>query len=178
MKFKLAIAVIFLVGSSLKAQIRNIVYIDASSEIATFTRDEWQESLEETLKGLNRFETLVFLSNSKSASISTPENYIDIVSLLGTIRPSQPLPYEDIRLLVSALDKYMVDKSVNLYIYTSNEVFQSNVDLSRLLYDRIGLILNERADNIELNYYLHRSDTLRVVAPSSALNFKQTITYF
>ena len=51
------------------AQIRNIVYVDASSDIAIYTRDEWQESLEKTLRGLDEFETLVFLSNSARASL-------------------------------------------------------------------------------------------------------------
>ena len=160
------------------AQIRNIVYIDASSEIAIYTRDEWQESLEKTLRGLDEFETLVFLSNNNSPGISTPDKYINIVKQLGTVRPEQPLVEQDLRVLVKALDNYEIGDQVKVIVYTSNETLQPNVDLGRLLYQRICYLIAESANNVELKYYLHQSDTSMVFEPSSLFEIKQTTTYF
>ena len=160
------------------AQIRNIVYIDASSEIAIYTRDEWQESLEKTLRGLDEFETLVFLSNNNSPGISTPDKYVNIVKQLGTVRPEQPLVEQDLRVLVKALDNYEIGDQVKVIVYTSNETLQPNVDLGRLLYQRICYLIAESANNVELKYYLHQSDTSMVFEPSSLFEIKQTTTYF
>jgi hypothetical protein len=160
------------------AQIRNIVYVDASSDIAKYTRDEWQESLEKTLRGLDKFETLVFLSNTNSPAVSTPDNYVNVVKQLGTVRPDQPLVDEDLRLLVKALDKYEISEEVKVIVYTSNETLQPNVDLGRLLYQRICYLIVESAENVELKYYLHQSDTSTVFAPSPLFEIKQTTTYF
>ena len=112
------------------AQIRNIVYVDASSDIAIYTRDEWQESLEKTAE-IDEFETLVFLSIKNSPVVSTPDKYVNIVKQLGTVRPDQPLVEEDLRLLVKALDKYEISNEVQVIVYTSNETLQPNVDLGR-----------------------------------------------
>jgi len=160
------------------AQIRNIVYVDASSDIAIYTRDEWQESLDQTLRGLDEFETLVFLSNQNTPSISTPDKYVNIVKQLGTVRPERPLADEDLRLLVKALDKYEIGNEVKVMVYTSNETFQPNVDLGRLLYQRICYLFAESVNNVELNYFLHQSDTSTVFAPSPLFDIKQTTTYF
>jgi hypothetical protein len=160
------------------AQIRNIVYVDASSDIAIYTRDEWQESLDQTLRGLDEFETLVFLSNQNSPSISTPDKYVNVVKQLGTVRPERPLADEDLRLLVKALDKYEIGNEVKVMVYTSNETFQPNVDLGRLLYQRICYLFAESVNSIELNYFLHQSDTSTVFAPSPLFDIKQTKTYF
>lgn len=160
------------------AQIRNIVYVDASSDIAIYTRDEWQESLEKTLRRLDEFETLVFLSNKNSPAVSTPDKYVNIVKQLGTVRPDQPLVEEDLRLLVKALDKYEIANEVKVIVYTSNETLQPNVDLGRLLYQRICYLIAESANNIELKYYLHQSDTSMVFAPSTFFDIKQTTIYF
>lgn len=160
------------------AQIRNIVYVDASSDIAIYTRDEWQESLDQTLRGLDEFETLVFLSNQNSPSISTPDKYVNVVKQLGTVRPERPLADEDLRLLVKALDKYEIGNEVKVMVYTSNETFQPNVDLGRLLYQRICYLFAESVNSIELNYFLHQSDTSTVFAPSPLFDIKQTTTYF
>ena len=160
------------------AQIRNIVYVDASSDIAKYTRDEWQESLEKTLSGLDEFETIVFLSNKNSPAVSTPDEYVNIVKQLGTVRPDQPLVDQDLRLLVKALDKYEIGDDAKVIVYTSNEALQPNVDLGRLLYQRICYLIAESANNIELKYYLHQSDTSRVFAPSPLFDIKQTTTYF
>ena len=71
MRKSIKLALLFsLIAVVSSAQIRNIVYVDASSDIAIYTRDEWQESLEKTLRGLDDFETLVFLSN-QNASVKT-----------------------------------------------------------------------------------------------------------
>jgi len=174
-KLSLLFSLVALVSN---AQIRNIVYVDASSDIAIYTRDEWQESLEKTLRGLNEFETLVFLSNQNSPAVSSPDKSVNIVRLLGTIRPDRPLAEQDLRLLVKSLDKYEIGNEVKVIVYTSNETLQSNVDLGRLLYQRICYSIAESANNIELNYYLHQSDTSTVFAPSPLFDFKQTITYF
>ena len=178
MKLRLIVAVAFLVVFSSKAQIRNIVYVDASSEIATFTRDEWQESLDETLKDLDRFETLVFLSNKKSPVISSPDENVNIVKQLGIVRPDQPLADEDLRLLVEALDRYSISSEVKLIVYTSNEALQQNVDLGRLLFERIAFLLQETSGDIEMSYFLHSSDTLNVNTPPNFKDFNQTSTYF
>ena len=174
-KLSLLFSLIAVVSS---AQIRNIVYVDASSDIAIYTRDEWQESLELTLRGLDDFETLVFLSNQNSPTVSTPDKYVNVVKQLGTVRPGQPLADEDLRLLVMALDKYEIGNEVKVIVYTSNETFQSNVDLGRLLYQRICYLIAESANNVELNYFLHQSDTSMVFAPSPLFDIKQTTTYF
>lgn len=174
-KLSLLFSVISLVSS---AQIRNIVYVDASSDIALYTRDEWQESLEKTLRELDEFETLVFLSNQNSPAISSPDKSVNIVRLLGNIRPEQPLAKQDLRLLVKSLDKYEIGNEVKVIIYTSNETLQPNVDLERLLYQRICHSIAESVNNIELNYYLHQSDTSTVFTTSPLFDFKQTITYF
>ena len=150
-KLSLLFSLIAVVSS---AQIRNIVYVDASSDIAIYTRDEWQESLELTLRGLDDFETLVFLSNQNSPTVSTPDKYVNVVKQLGTVRPGQPLADEDLRLLVKALDKYEIGNEVKVIVYTSNETLQPNVDLGRLLYQRICYLIAESANNIELNYFL------------------------
>lgn len=164
--------------SPLQAQIKNIVYVDASSDVATFTRDDWQESLEETLAGLDRLETLVFISNKKSPIICSPDEYINTVRQLGTVRPDQPLVDEDLRLLVEALDKFSISSDMNLIVYTSNEALQQNVDLGRLLFERIGFLLLDSVDNVELNYFLHRSDTSAVLTTPNFKDFNQTTTYF
>ena len=177
MKVRVLFFALFLIGLSAKAQIRNIVYVDASSDIADLTRDEWQDSLEKTLSKLNDHETLVFLSNQKSPSISTPKKYVNIVSDLGDIRPNSPLAHEDLRLIVQALDKYTIEADINIYIYTSNQIFRSN-DLGRLLFERIGLLLSQSTNDIELNYYLHQSDTLKAFTPPTSFNYQRTITYF
>ena len=174
-KFSLLFSLISVVTN---AQIRNIVYVDASSDIAIYTRDEWQDSLEKTLRGLAEFETLVFLSNQNSPVLSTPDKYVDVIKQLGTVRPDQPLADEDLRLLVKALDKYEIGNEVKVIVYTSNETLQSNVDLGRLLYQRICYLIAESANNIELNYFLHQSDTSMVFAPSPLFDMKQTTTYF
>lgn len=177
MKARVTILGLFLFLFSSKAQIRNIVYVDASSDIADNTRDEWQDSLEKTLSKLNDFETLIFLSNQKSPSISTPEKYVNIVNDLGSIRPNTPLADEDFRLILQALDKFTIEEEIKIHIYTSNQVFRSN-DLGRLLFDRIGLLLIQSANDIELNYYLHQSDTLKVFTPPTLFDSQRTITYF
>lgn len=174
-KFSLLFSLISVVTN---AQIRNIVYVDASSDIAIYTRDEWQDSLEKTLRGLAEFETLVFLSNQNSPVLSTPDKYVDVIKQLGTVRPDQPLADEDLRLLVKALDKYEIGNEVKVIVYTSNETLQSNVDLGRLLYQRICYLIAESANNIELNYFLHQSDTSMVFAPSPLFDMNQTTTYF
>jgi len=144
MRKSIKLALLFsLIAVVSSAQIRNIVYVDASSDIAIYTRDEWQESLEQTLRGLDDFETLVFLSNQNSPTVSTPDKYVNVVKQLGTVRPGQPLADEDLRLLVMALDKYEIGNEVKVIVYTSNETFQSNVDLGRLLYQRICYLIAE-----------------------------------
>ena len=179
MRKSIKLALLFsLIAVVSSAQIRNIVYVDASSDIAIYTRDEWQESLEQTLRGLDDFETLVFLSNQNSPTVSTPDKYVNVVKQLGTVRPGQPLADEDLRLLVMALDKYEIGNEVKVIVYTSNETFQSNVDLGRLLYQRICYLIAESANNVELNYFLHQSDTSMVFAPSPLFDIKQTTTCF
>lgn len=172
------ILILIINGLISKGQIRNIVYIDASSEVATFTRNEWQESLSETLRYLEEFETLVFLSNQKTPVLSTPGEYKDIVKQLGRIRPNQPSAHQDLRLMVKVLDRYSLKDDIKVIVYTSREAFQLNVGLDRLLYQRICCILAETANKIQLDYYLHNSDTTNVTIPPTFLDIKQSITYF
>ena len=172
------ILILILNGFISEGQIRNIIYVDASSELALFKRDEWQESLARTLKGLEVLETLVFLSNQNTPVLSTPDEYTNVVKQLGRIRPSQPLVNDDLRLMVKALDRYSLKDDIKVIIYTSNEAFQPNVDHGRLLYQRICYILSETVNEVQLDYYLHSSDTTNIIVQPTRLNIKQTTTYF
>jgi hypothetical protein len=176
MKERVMVLALFLVMFSAQAQISNVVYIDASSDSARYYRDQWQESLKMTLGELDEFRTLVFLSNEKSPSISTPDEYVNIVKDLGEIRPELPLADDDLRFIVEALDNYEISDNTKLIIYTSNEALR--LDLGRLLFERICLLLMESSEKIELNYYLHKSDISRDYIPTILLDIEQNTTYF
>tara|TARA_B100000780_G_C21004851_1_gene402177 strand:+ start:9 stop:545 length:537 start_codon:yes stop_codon:yes gene_type:complete len=172
------ILILIINGFISEGQICNIIYVDASSELALFKRDEWQESLAETLKSLEVFETLVFLSNQKNPILSTPDDYTNAVKQLGRIRPSQPLVDDDLRLMVKVLDRYSLKGDIKVIVYTSSEAFQRNVEHDRLLYQRICYILAETANEIQLDYYLHSSDTTNITVQPTSLNITQTTNYF
>lgn len=166
---------------NVSGQVKNLIYVDCSSDIAGSTLDQWQNSISNELASLLLDETVVFISNKRSPLISAPNNYQNLINDLGLIRPDPPLADYDLRRIIEILDPYELANEFHLYVYTSSESFQTNVNLNRKLYDRIAFVINQYSEELIMEYYIPLDDKSNISKPSQiqeASQFNPTFIFF
>ena len=178
----LKFSIIFFLGLTLQVsgQVKNLIYVDCSSDIAATTLDEWQSSISNQLSSLMLDETVLFVSNNRSPLISTPNNYQDVIDNLGLIRPEPALADYDLRRVVEVLDPYELVNEFHLFVYTSSESFETH-NLNRKLYDRIALVIDQISEELIMEYYIPSGDKVNISNPSQiqeASQFSPTFIFF
>ena len=176
-------SILIILGLTLNVsgQVKNLIYIDCSSDIAESTLDEWQNSISNQLSRSLLNETVVFVSNKRSPLISVPNEYHNVIDDLGLIRPDPPLADYDLRQIVEILDPYELANEFHLSIYTSSESFQTNVNLNRKLYDRMAFLINQYSEELIMEYYIPSEDKPNIPNPSQiqeSSQFSPTIIFF